>query len=205
MSVRQRLDPIEQTLAYFMGLGLAIILLAFWLGGLENVDTGDATGLLIVGATVLVLSTIAWMYFSQPWKSFGNFEPVEDQAHASRALVTAESHLPAVVEAPGLPVPVETQDAAEPVPVEMEAEPEAAMPVTEEPLPFVTDTLTQITGIGARVARGLNDAGITTLAQIAAMSPEDLANTVREQGVRLVGSTDTWPAQAQALLDDRSE
>lgn len=204
MPARERLNPIEQTLAYFMGLGLAIILLAFWLGSLENVDHGDAVNLLLVGAAVLVLSVIAWMYFSRPWDSFGNFDPVPGTAHSPHAMVPAESHLPAVIEAPGLPVPIEAAEVS--APVETAAEAEAALaPVTEEPLPPVADDLTQISGIGARAAQALADAGITSLAQIAALSPEALAAAMRAQGVRMVGSTQTWPAQARALLDARGE
>ncbi len=200
MPARERLNPIEQILAYFMGLGLLIILLALWIGSLENVNHDDAISLLIVGAAVLVLSVIAWMYLSAPWKSFGNFDPVDNGGHGVHAIVPAESHLPAVVEAPDLPVPVE--DAALPAAHESA---ETSAPITEEPLPIVVDDLTQISGIGARAAQALADAGITSLAQIAALSPEDLATAVRDQGVRLVGSTDTWPDQASALLDARRE
>jgi predicted flap endonuclease-1-like 5' DNA nuclease len=209
---RERLSPIEQILAYFMGLGLAVIILAFWLGTLENVDRDGAESVLIVGVAVLILGTIAWLYLSRPWKSFGNFDPMPDEhgAHEPHAIVASEPHLPAVVEPAGLPAVIEAQAPAPAEPVaeaeaeapEREAEPKPEL-VTEEPLPLAPDDLTQISGIGARAAKALNDAGITTLAQIAAMTPDALSQVVRDQGVRLVGSTETWPAQAQALLAAR--
>jgi predicted flap endonuclease-1-like 5' DNA nuclease len=61
----------------------------------------------------------------------------------------------------------------------------------------VEDDLTLIEGIGPKSAAALREAGITTFAQIAAMTPEQLEQIVRERGVRLVGSTASWPEQAR--------
>lgn len=65
------------------------------------------------------------------------------------------------------------------------------------------DVLTKIEGLGPKSAEALNKAGITTYAQIAAASPEDLFRIVKEEGgVNIVaGQTNTWPKQAQLLVD----
>jgi predicted flap endonuclease-1-like 5' DNA nuclease len=64
------------------------------------------------------------------------------------------------------------------------------------------DDLTQIEGIGPKVAGALTNAGITTFAQLASMSADDLIRIVKvEAGVRIVGDARTWPKQAQFLVD----
>jgi predicted flap endonuclease-1-like 5' DNA nuclease len=58
------------------------------------------------------------------------------------------------------------------------------------------DDLTLIEGIGPKSAAALNEAGITTFAQIATMTPEALEKAIKDRKVRLVGSAATWPQQA---------
>src|SRR6185436_2361933 len=103
---------------------------------------------------------------------------------------------------------------------EATAEPEAEVPdwlsglpaVEEEESEHVTtvqmtvqstpDNLTLIEGIGPKTAAALEASGITTFAQIASTSPDDLYQiVVVEQGVALVGDPETWPKQAQFLVD----
>jgi predicted flap endonuclease-1-like 5' DNA nuclease len=62
------------------------------------------------------------------------------------------------------------------------------------------EDLTQIEGIGPKVQAALYEAGFTTFAQIAGAAPADLENIVKSKGVRLVGHTDSWPAQAKLLV-----
>jgi large subunit ribosomal protein L20 len=65
------------------------------------------------------------------------------------------------------------------------------------------DDLTAIEGLGPKSAQALTAAGITTYAQIAASSPEELEDAVKVKGgVRVLdGQTKTWPKQAQFLVD----
>jgi predicted flap endonuclease-1-like 5' DNA nuclease len=61
----------------------------------------------------------------------------------------------------------------------------------------VEDDLTLIEGIGPKSAEALKAAGIMTFAQMAKLSPEELGKAVKDRKVRLVGSTETWPMQAE--------
>ncbi len=65
------------------------------------------------------------------------------------------------------------------------------------------DDLTVIEGLGPKSAQALTAAGITTYAQIAAASAEELEDAVKVKGgVRVLdGQTKTWPKQAQFLVD----
>jgi large subunit ribosomal protein L27 len=65
-----------------------------------------------------------------------------------------------------------------------------------------TDNLTRIEGIGPKVQAALNDAGVTTFAQLAGMSAEELNQIVKvDHNVRIVGDSATWSKQAQFLVD----
>lgn len=65
------------------------------------------------------------------------------------------------------------------------------------------DDLTAIEGLGPKSAAALKKAGITTFAQIASMTGEELLDVVKVQGgVNVVGeATKTWPKQAKFLVD----
>jgi large subunit ribosomal protein L27 len=64
------------------------------------------------------------------------------------------------------------------------------------------DNLTAIEGIGPKTQAALYKSGITTYAQIASASAEDLHRIVKvENNVQIVGDTATWPKQAQFLVD----
>jgi len=69
------------------------------------------------------------------------------------------------------------------------------------------DDLTVIEGIGPKSVKALEKAGITTWAQIASMTAEELDDVVRVQGgVSLVaGSTKSWPKQAKLLVEGKFE
>ena len=57
------------------------------------------------------------------------------------------------------------------------------------------DDLKRIEGIGPKTASALQAAGITTFAQLAATSEEQLRNILKEAGVR--ANPTTWPEQAE--------
>jgi len=67
------------------------------------------------------------------------------------------------------------------------------------------DDLTTIEGIGPKSVKALEKAGITTWAQIAAMTAEQLDDVVRVQGgvSLLSGATKSWPKQAQLLIEGK--
>jgi large subunit ribosomal protein L27 len=64
------------------------------------------------------------------------------------------------------------------------------------------DNLTAIEGIGPKTQEALYSSGITTYAQVASTSAEELLRIVKEEHkVHLVGDAATWPKQAQFLVD----
>jgi predicted flap endonuclease-1-like 5' DNA nuclease len=64
------------------------------------------------------------------------------------------------------------------------------------------DNLTVIEGIGPKTQAALYNSGITTYAQVASASAEDLHRIVKvENNVQIVGDAATWPKQAQYLVD----
>jgi large subunit ribosomal protein L27 len=81
----------------------------------------------------------------------------------------------------------------------------ASAPAASEAAP-TRDNLTVIEGIGKKSAEALYNAGISTFAQLAASSADDLYRIVKvEGGVQIVGDADTWPKQAQFLVDGDAE
>jgi predicted flap endonuclease-1-like 5' DNA nuclease len=71
-----------------------------------------------------------------------------------------------------------------------------------EPKPVPKDDLTIIEGIGEKIAELLNQNGITTFAQLAGTSEEQLRAILGEAGpsFRMADPT-TWPRQAQLAAD----
>jgi len=64
------------------------------------------------------------------------------------------------------------------------------------------DNLTVIEGVGPKTQAALNKSGITTYAQIAKLSADELYQIVKvENNVQIVGDAATWPKQAQFLVD----
>jgi len=79
-----------------------------------------------------------------------------------------------------------------------------------EPVPAASvairdDDLVQVNGIGPKVAALLNEAGITTLTQLAATSTDQLRAILTTAGprYRIVDPT-PWPAEARRLLETRN-
>ena len=58
------------------------------------------------------------------------------------------------------------------------------------------DDLKKIEGIGPKMARALNDAGIFTFAQLADANEEQLTQAVEDAGMRFAPSLPTWAEQA---------
>ncbi len=86
---------------------------------------------------------------------------------------------------------------------EAEAEPE---PAAEQPeTPPARDDLKRIEGIGPVMERVLNEAGITTFAQLAQHTPEELQAILDAAGVRRITSPETWAEQAKLAAEGRWE
>ena len=78
--------------------------------------------------------------------------------------------------------------------VDEEPEPDPdtrTIPSSNEP-----DDLKKIEGIGPKISSVLNDAGVTTFAQVAATSVEDLERIVKTEGGVRIAFPASWPEQA---------
>jgi len=75
--------------------------------------------------------------------------------------------------------------------------------ITEaKPTPRDQDDLTQVNGIGPKIARILNEHGIFTFEELAVSKFSFLEGLMVEQGWQMADPT-TWPAQAQALAEEK--
>ncbi len=178
MPAQDKLTPTEQYLAYLTGLGITISLIALLLIGMGTIDNSNVTNsLLIIGLAMVIIGVGGWLVMVRPWEHFDDLTTPFYTGHHEHA-ATPETPASAVAEA------------VSETPVVEAAAPAAETP--DEP-----DDLTTIEGIGPKSAQALHAAGITSFAQIAAMTPEALENTVKSQGVRLVGGAEHWPQQAR--------
>lgn len=195
MPAQEKLTPNEQHLAYLTGLGIAITIVALLLIGLGTIDNADiTTSLLIVGLALIALGVGGWLIMVRPWE---RFDDLKTPHYTGR-----ESHAPAEEAAPV----ARAMAAPEVAPVEeiasvAEAVAEVEPALAEEVAPAAEavaapDDLTLIEGIGPKSAAALIENGIMTFAQVAAMTAGQLEQAVKGRGVRLVGSTATWPQQA---------
>jgi predicted flap endonuclease-1-like 5' DNA nuclease len=62
------------------------------------------------------------------------------------------------------------------------------------------DDISRLHGIGPKINKALNDAGIFTFAQIATHAPEQLEKIVRDAGVRMVGKAETWVEDSKKIV-----
>jgi large subunit ribosomal protein L17 len=78
--------------------------------------------------------------------------------------------------------------------------PEPAVRSIEAPVPAAPDDLIIIEGIGPKIAGVLQDAGILTFRQLAALQPEQIKELLDRGGVRLADPR-SWPEQARLAAD----
>ena len=113
--------------------------------------------------------------------------------------IRADAQDAEIVETPVLDeIAAAAEAAAEPEP-EIEPEPAAEAAPVAEPAP-VHDTLTEIKGIGPKMAARLAEAGVTSYAQIAAWGDADIARMEESLG-GMPGAIvrQDWVGQAKAL------
>jgi len=99
------------------------------------------------------------------------------------------------------PKPAKARAPAKAATVEKTPEPAATKKPAAAPAGASADDLTRINGIGKVLAKGLNDNGITTFAQIAAWGPKEIAwadNDLAKFKGRC--TRDDWVAQAKKLV-----
>lgn len=98
--------------------------------------------------------------------------------------------IPPAPSVPATPVESEIAPAAEPAP-------EPAAEASSQPEAVAEDALERIEGIGPKYKEILIAAGIKTFAQIAAMTEEQIVETIRAGGGRKAASMATWTEQAK--------
>jgi predicted flap endonuclease-1-like 5' DNA nuclease len=200
-------------MAYIAGAGIFLAMAALILIALGAADSNLTTSLLIVGLVILALGTAGWLYFLRPWQKFDDLKtPYYTGHHEPAAVKTAEPVAelvtepvvaavtePAVVKAeePAAVVTKPIRKAAAQSEIVKAAEPVAEAVVATAAEPAKPDDLTLIEGIGPKSAAALAAGGVTTFAQVAALTPAALEALVKGQKVRLVGSTASWPSQAR--------
>ena len=88
-------------------------------------------------------------------------------------------------------------------PTEPSAEPSVKANPVELDLGESTDDLTRISGVGPKLAKKLNQAGVTRFVQIAELSDEAIAQLERDV-VRFNGriKRDDWQGQARKFISD---
>jgi predicted flap endonuclease-1-like 5' DNA nuclease len=186
MPARERLTPTEQKLAYLIGGGIVLAMLAALLGGLGTIeDKNVITSLLLIGLAAAVLGIGAWLYLIRPWERFDDLKTPAYTGHEEQAPAAA----PPKVETPAAA-------AARPAVAAKPARAGAPAAAAQPEAPARPDDLTLIEGIGPKSAAALAEAGIRTFAQVAALSAEELEAAIRTRGVRLVGHATMWPVQA---------
>ncbi len=125
--------------------------------------------------------------------------PKEEPAVAEPPVVAApHAVVPVVTDLPVPAAPAEPASAPEPVVEEQPIVEEIYIPEepAAEPLgPGEPDDLKRIEGIGPKIAGVLAEDGITTFAQLAAMTPDQLREVLTGR-VRLF-NPNTWPEQAK--------
>jgi predicted flap endonuclease-1-like 5' DNA nuclease len=170
-----------------------------------NLMAGAASPLwLMFGGAAMAGAT--WWWWSTRWREAVNVEALMTPA------LTATSPAPEPVELapePAFAAPIDpVTEAPILAPIELEvpapiaaAEPvaEAAVETAVEAAKSTVDDLTQLVGIGPKLAASLSELGVTRFEQIAAWGAEDLADFDAKLNLRGRAERDAWVAQAKRL------
>lgn len=136
--------------------------------------------LLLIIVVVLVLLAIWWW-----WRQTQQRESSSAPRMASAAPVARVAPPEPVAPSPVAPMPTERQEAL----------PAPAVPEAND--------LAVIEGIGPRIHDVLNDAGITTFAQLAKTPAERISEILAAAELRVPTNPSTWPAQARLAAESK--
>lgn len=165
----------------------------------ESVAVLEATPVAepVIEAVTLVAETTETMLDATEEVVEAAAEPVVEAVVAANEDV-AEAVVEPVVAAE--PVVEDIVEAAAEAPAEVVA---AAAPVVEDvakTAEALTDDLTQLVGIGPKLAASLGELGVTKFSQIAAWTPDELASFDALLNLKGRAERDAWIAQAKRLL-----
>jgi predicted flap endonuclease-1-like 5' DNA nuclease len=128
---------------------------------------------------------------------------VETLAQASGAVVDVANDAAQEVAEQTMKSVVEAEKEVEHLAAEVLADTPVAAPVLAEPSAIVEaveavgDDLTRLVGVGPKLAASLAELGFTTFSQIAAWTPEELAEIDLKLGLKGRAERDAWIAQAK--------
>lgn len=164
-----------------------------------------------------------WWWWASRWREAVNIEalmapvlppakePVVDPVTEAPVLTLAPVEVPEPVAEPASVAKAaaeavqDTLDAAEAATAEAtETVKAAAAPVAEaisETTRAAADDLTQLVGVGPKLAASLADLGVTRFSEIAAWDAEDLAKFDKALNLRGRAERDAWVAQAKRLTN----
>lgn len=263
MQVRRKLTEFESTMAFVIGGGMALIMIAFALAAARGNEANYSalSIMLVIGALLFVVGMFTWLFVRRPWTEYDDWSvphytgedhhdapaPAHEEEHAEMHAIPAAQFQYAAAGEKKMMV-AEATPAAEPAVAGMShtatsparqtrtsqavtelsqtgahmgavetTSPEAitdtdeaatAAPTSQPGAPAAKggpDKLTRVEGIGPKIAAALVSAGIDTFAKLAARTPEELEQTVKGAGVRMVGHATTWPKQAALAAEGKWE
>jgi predicted flap endonuclease-1-like 5' DNA nuclease len=140
---------------------------------------------------------VGWWWVNQ-WTKAANLEAMVAPIAKSPVLALVKETPEIVAEAVAEPVveaPVAAAEIVEEVVAETAPEPVAYV----APAPAEPDDLTQLVGIGPKLADALAARGVTQFAQVAAWTAEDLARFDHELNLRGRAIRNAWVAQAKDM------
>lgn len=84
MPARERLNSVEQYLAYLIGLGIALAIIAALLIGFGSASSTSTTAMLVVGLALAIIGIIAWLAIVRPWAQFDDLKTPHYTGHDER-------------------------------------------------------------------------------------------------------------------------
>lgn len=82
MEARGKLSPEEMALAFLIGFGMLLMILAGGFGtALENANPSVFGTLFGLGVAALVIGIVLWLAFVRPWTQFDDINVPKDTGH----------------------------------------------------------------------------------------------------------------------------
>lgn len=165
-----------------------------------STDLNSLLPVIVIAVAVLVLAIFLIARANRKTTIIGDERPAQDvldegaeRARRNQALIDAA---PAVVKPEPAPAPAPEPVAAAPEPAPAPAPAPASAPAA----PVAADDLARIKGVGPKLVALLGELGVTSFAQIAAWTDEDVTRIDAQLG-RFAGriTRDQWVEQAKLL------